>query len=103
MINDEQHLLLRNFFSAYFHEDWPCDAENPEAVVNTYVRSATKADVRSLAEAIQSYSGDHASDDELETRLFSDLGCYYRPSADGLSANAWLRRLTDQLLRNEDK
>ena len=99
MKKQTEQLLLGNFFSAYFHEDWPCEAETPEVVVAGYVRTATPSDVRSLAEAIRNYSAEFANDMELEEKLFKDLGCYYRPSAEGLSAKAWLESVANQLFR----
>jgi hypothetical protein len=98
MNRQPQHSLLQNFFSAYFHEDWPCEAESPEAVVAGYVRTAKPSHLRSLSKAIQEYSREFASDRELEENLFKDLGCYYRPSTQGLSAKAWLENVANQLL-----
>jgi len=91
--------LLRSFFSGYFHEDWPCEAESPQAVVAGYLRTATPSDVRSLSQAIREYSNEFASDKELEGKLFTDMGCYYRPSEQGISAKAWLENVANQLLQ----
>jgi hypothetical protein len=99
MNTQAQQSLLRNFFSCYFHEDWPCEAESPEAVVAGYLRTATARDVRSLGQAIREYSRRFAFEKDLEERLFTDLGCYYRPSAQGISAKAWLEDIADRLLR----
>jgi hypothetical protein len=98
-MNKQAEQLLSNFFSAYFHEDWPCEAESPEAVISGYVQTAPLGDVEVLAEAIRQYSGEFSNEKELEEKLFTDLGCYYRPSTLGLSAKAWLGRVADQLLR----
>ena len=103
MNKESQQLILSSFFSAYFHEDWPCEAESPEAVIDGYVRTATPNDVRSLGHAIQDYSQAFASNTELEEKLFTDLGCYYRPSAQGLSPKAWLENVANQLLRKNQR
>ncbi len=90
---------MHNFFSAYFHQDFLYDAGTTDAVVAEYARSATARDVRSVAEAILDYSKRFYSDQELEQALFKELGCYYRPSATGLSARAWLEGVANQLLK----
>jgi hypothetical protein len=94
-----QLLLLRNFFSGYFHEDWLCEDESYEAVVVRYTRTAKPSDVLLLSQAIREYSNEFPSDLELEKKLFTDLGCYFCPSALGISAKAWLEGIADQLLR----
>jgi hypothetical protein len=98
-MNKQTQQLLGNFFSAYFHEDWPCEAESPEAVIAGYIRTAEPSDVRSLGKAVRDYSQAFADDKELEEKLFKELGCYYRPSAEGVSVKAWLENVANQLLR----
>ena len=99
MNKQTQQSLLRNFFSGYFHEDWPREAESPAAAVAGYLRTATPSDARLLSQAIRTYSKEFASDRALEQELFTDLGCYYRPSEQGISAKAWLEDVADQLLQ----
>ncbi len=99
MNTQEERALLRNFFSAYFHEDWPCDAETPEAVVAGYMRRAKVGDMRSLGAAIRSLCREFSDDRDLEITLFRDLGSYYRPSLDSVSARAWLEGVARELLR----
>ena len=99
MNKEAQQLLLRNFFSAYFHEDWPCEADSPESVFTGYAQSSSPHERRMLAEAILEYSRAFADDKELEESLCRDLGCYYLPSADGLSAKGWLEHAANGLLR----
>jgi hypothetical protein len=99
MNKQTQQTILSDFFSAYFHEDWPCEAESPAAVLAGYIQTATPSAVRSLGQAIRHYSQSFASDKELEEKLFTELGCYYRPSVEGLSAKAWLESVANQLLK----
>lgn len=89
--------MLENFFSAYFHEDWPCEAENPEQVVAGYVSAASANDALQLAEAIAGYPENFANDVDLEEDMFKRLGCYFSPSSEGLSAKLWLEQVVDQL------
>ena len=103
MNKESQQLILSSFFSAYFHEDWHCEVESAEAVIDEYVKTATPGDVLSLSQAMQDYSQAFTSDSELEKKLFADLGCYYCPSAQGLSAKSWLENTANQLLRKNIK
>ena len=89
--------LLTNFFSGYFHEDWDCDASSPAEVAASYIRTASPQDVRLLHEAIIHYVECIREDADLEKKLFSELGCYYLPSGDRLSARNWLLSIADLL------
>ena len=80
--------LLRDFFGAYFQEDWNCDAEDLESVVRSFVAEATPEERTVLADAIVKYAAGFASDNELEERLFRELGCYYMPPGAGTSCKS---------------
>ena len=92
MTNDQ----LVQFFSGYFHEDWDLDADTPEAVVAMYV-DAAPASTQPLAKAIRRLLATPSTDKELSDHLFTDLGCYYDPEADGLTTRAWLLSVAQQL------
>ena len=88
---------LYQFFAGYFHEDWTVDSENPDEVLNELVAEGrTRSELEELAGLIDDYL-DTRSDVSLEHALFTELGCYYTPSADGLSARAWLKHVSGQL------
>lgn len=95
---EAQQYLLKNFFAGNFHEDWDCDAESDKGVITADARTKSAGDLRTLAGAILDYSRSFTNDSELEKKLFIDLGCYYLPSADGLTAKAWLEHVATQLL-----
>lgn len=90
-------VTLTNFFSAYFHEDWPCEAETPTEVVQSYLRTAKHADVERLRAAIVTFIEQELDNEALEKKLMPELGCYYLPSADGLTARTWLMNIADLL------
>lgn len=92
--NMDRETLLK-FFSAYFHEDWPCEAGTPADVVNSYLRSAPRAEVERLRGAIIRLVENEPEDADLEKQLMPELGCYYLPSADGLTAKKWLWEVAD--------
>ncbi|WP_187143371.1 contact-dependent growth inhibition system immunity protein [Terriglobus albidus] len=93
----DEFRLLRKFFGAYFHEDWLCEADTTEAVVDDFARWKTPEELRTVSNAIRMYSTRYSDGKELERRLFTELRCYYLPSADGLTAKAWLESVADRL------
>ena len=93
---------LRQFFGCYFHQDWNLDQPNTQAVVAEYMRVATQEKCYALAVEILKYSESHLSDSELEEGLYSELGCYFRPSGGQISAKAWLQSITAQLLQAQN-
>ncbi|QEE27995.1 hypothetical protein FTW19_08300 [Terriglobus albidus] len=96
MSEHEELSLLRNFFAAYFHEDWRCNADTTEAVVDDYARGGTPEELRLVANAIRSYAARFSNDRDLEKGLDKDLGCYYVPSGTGLSAKAWMEGIANR-------
>ena len=89
---------LKNFFAAYFHEDWREEVKDAAGVLELYLAQNVDADARRrLAHAIETFATRHGSDGALEQALFSELGCYYVPSAEHRSARAWLAELVTRL------
>jgi len=99
MSNQANERLLSNFFGCYFHEDWTDDAANTEDVVAEYMRTTAPGALHELSAAILELSRRFGSDAELEEYLDSTLGSYYLPSFEGISAKAWLERVSSQLLK----
>ena len=97
MSTQTQQLLLKQFFSAYFHEDWQCEVETPADAVSEYARTVSSAEAHRLAAAIKEFAESAPTDAELESRLFRELGCYYRPAGVGLSVRDWLEQVATQL------
>lgn len=90
--------LVSDFLSAYFHEDWICESPSTRAVVEQYIRSSPRSSLKDLHDAIVAYVEDFSDEAELSKALFFQLGCYYRPEADGLSAREWLLAVARSLL-----
>jgi hypothetical protein len=89
---------LHQFFAAYFHEDWPEEFTNPDEAISAYVAEGRRQDeLEELATRIASYAGGCSDDKALERSLFADLGCYYVPSADRLTARDWLLHVAHRL------
>ena len=87
---EDDKLLLAAVFGAYFHEDWHCDALNTESVIHSFLKTATPGEIMRLHDAVIRYAGQELDNSELEMRLLSELGCYYRPSSGGVSVREWM-------------
>lgn len=98
MNNRKIQELLEQFFAGYFNQDWQSDAEDPRGIVALYIADASEEERRILSESILEYASQFKDDAELEEKLFSELGAFYMPSADGLTAHAWLQSVAAQLL-----
>lgn len=73
-----------------------CVSSFAECVYNGPSRAIRYDNLTSVAFG---YSQAFASEKEPEEKLFKELGCYFRPSIQGLSAKAWLENVANQLLR----
>ena len=92
------HPELRQFFAGYFHEDWPVDAATPDNVISSFISEAhPPGELVRLADFIDAFARGASDDHALEQAIFTELGCYYVPSADGLSAKDWLRHVSSRL------
>lgn len=88
----------KNFFSSYFHEDWPEEARDPAEVIALFLGQGWSSEyLRRLASEIQQFAASHENDAELEQALFAELGSYYLPSADNISARTWLQGVASTL------
>lgn len=89
---------LKSFFSGYFHEDWELDASEPDDVISQFLRSGASAnEVDRIVAQIGSYVAAREDEAAIERGLLEELGCYYLPGADGMSAREWLTHVAELL------
>ena len=89
---------IKNLFSGYFHEDWEVDAHEPSEVIANFLAEGCSAEeLDGLSSNIRVFVGQYDNDADLEDALFRELGCYYQPSADGVSAKTWLEHVALEL------
>jgi hypothetical protein len=89
---------LKSLLSGYFHEDWELEASEPDEVIFRFLESGPSAsEIDRIVAQIRHYLGGGKDDTTVERGLLKDLGCYYLPSADGISASDWLRHVADRL------
>lgn len=98
MITENELAQLKNFFGAYFNEDWDLEADTPEGIVSIFVNETPEQERIALRNAILDYMQQPATDSELWERMFSELGCYYRSPSDTPSARSWLQAIAAQLV-----
>jgi hypothetical protein len=90
---------LCNFMSAYFHQDWTDEADNPDQVIENYLTAEPREYTVGSLEEIRRLLGERRADAELEQYLLVRLGCYYDPTADGVTVSQWLQIIADRLDR----
>lgn len=90
-------MLLKDFFSTYFHEDWMEEAETTAQVVQNYMQSASPAETARLRAAIIAFMNAESGSSDLEVKLLPRFGCYYLPTADGHTAIGWLGSIAELL------
>lgn len=87
--------LVRDFLSGYYHEDWIEETGSDEAVIELFFSSSLSSDfVARLASEMESLSIEMRSAKAHDDVLFREYGCYYTPSADGLTASEWLMKMS---------
>jgi hypothetical protein len=89
---------LKDLCSAYFHEDWTLDGDGPDHILSSYIAAGWRAaELEDVAAQANRFADAYADDAALEQALLSELGCYYLPSADGISARQWLHHVASVL------
>lgn len=88
---------LQSFLGGYFHEDWLLESDGPDDAIARFLAGEPGAALRErIVAQIDEYLATKAAAD-IEESLLKDLGCYYLPSADGMSAGAWLEHVANRL------
>jgi len=89
---------LRDFLSAYFHEDWPDDGSDDRAIVAAYQRKSSAEERGRVCLELARLLSRGLDDQQLRRILLDDLGCYFSPRG---SAAQWLAEVQDMLRRAE--
>ncbi len=95
MINQFPHLT--QFFSSYFHQDWPLEAETASEVVNNYLNSEPSESIEATSEELSKLLEMPISEPDLETFMLDELGCYYDPNSENKTAREWLESVQRSL------
>ncbi|MEG4021726.1 contact-dependent growth inhibition system immunity protein [Microcoleus sp. S13C4] len=95
MINHFPHLT--QFFSSYFHQDWPLEADTPSDVVNNYRSSESPASVEAASQELSKLLEMPIASADLETFILDKLGCYYDPKYENQTIREWLESVQKSL------
>lgn len=96
MATEEQ--VLERFFGAYFHQDWMGDHSAWQQVVKKYLSDVDGGESEALQELVEfDFIRSVISDQELGEKMLA-LGCYYDPSADGMTTREWLKAVVAQIV-----
>jgi len=95
MIDQFPHLT--QFFSSYFHQDWPLEADTPNDVVNNYRSSEPPASVESASQELSKLLEMPIAPADLEAFILDELGCYYDPQSENQTVREWLESVQKSL------
>ncbi|NQE35146.1 contact-dependent growth inhibition system immunity protein [Microcoleus asticus] len=95
MINQFPHLT--QFFSSYFHQDWPLEANSPSDVVEDYRNSESRASVEAASQELDKLLKMPIAPADLETFILDELGCYYDPNSENQTVREWLEAVQESL------
>ena len=87
---------LRNFLSAYFHQDWAVEHDTPGAVVDYYIEGESAQQVAQLRDEIARLLSQDLDEDDLALQV-RELGSEYDPGQDGGNYQDWLRGIEERL------
>ena len=95
MIN--QFPNLTQFFSSYFHQDWPLEAETASDVISNYLSSEPPESIEAASQELRKLLEMPISEPDLETFILDELGCYYDPQSANQTIREWLESVQQSL------
>ncbi|EGK88625.1 hypothetical protein D0A34_17810 [Microcoleus vaginatus PCC 9802] len=95
MINQFPHLT--QFFSSYFHQDWPLEADTPSDVVNNYRSSEPPTTVEAASQELSKLLQMPIAPADLEAFILDELGCCYDPQSENQTVREWLESVQKSL------
>jgi phenylalanyl-tRNA synthetase beta subunit len=93
----DQFPNLTQFFSSYFHQDWPLEAETASEVVNNYLSSEPPESIEATFQELSKLLEMPIAEPDLETFILDELGCYYDPNSENQTAREWLESVQQSL------
>lgn len=86
----ELFLGLRQFFGAYFNEDWMCEFETADEVVRSFFADSSSETVVRVKKEISIIIEQGLIESELQEFLTEDMGCCYCYLHEWPSGESWL-------------
>ncbi|MFJ2713987.1 contact-dependent growth inhibition system immunity protein [Pseudomonas sp. NPDC087346] len=88
---------LFQFLAGYFHQDWKCDHENEDEVIQLFIENSSPETLSLVKSELNSVLISFPDEEELKSFLFEEIGCsYYYPYA-WPSGKAWLEHILEML------
>ncbi len=88
---------LTQFFSSYFHQDWPLEASSASEVVENYLHSESPETIEAVLAELNQLLKMSIAQPDLETLILEELGCYYAPSSENQTVTEWLESVQQSL------
>jgi hypothetical protein len=91
---------MRQFFGAYFNQDWALEFGTTDNALSAYIRDrgpGAESELKELARSILGFAGKYQGEEALTEALYKELECEYYPPADGLSTRRWLEEVAARL------
>jgi CdiI immunity protein len=88
---------LYQFFGGRFNQDWDLDAPDDSGVIKRFKSEEPPEFVHAVREQLHALIRLELPEDELQTVVWRDLGCYFDPTYDGGSMRAWVLSVADRL------
>ncbi|WP_293153007.1 MULTISPECIES: contact-dependent growth inhibition system immunity protein [unclassified Microcoleus] len=93
----DQFPNLTQFFSSYFHQDWPLEADTPSQAVNNYLNSEPPESIEAASQELAQLLEMPISEPDLETFILDELGCYYDAQSENQTVREWLESVQKSL------
>lgn len=88
---------LTQFFSSYFHQDWPLEADTSSEVVENYCNSESPESIETVLAELNKLLEMPIAPADLATFILDELGCYYNPEAENQTVTEWLESVQKSL------
>ena len=87
---------VTRLLSSYLHEDWSVEFPDWRAAVRCYLAETSRESTRKVIEELDTLTSvvQRTSDPD---KVLRQLGCYFDPSLENLSVQAWLEMLRNEL------
>ncbi|WP_047249716.1 contact-dependent growth inhibition system immunity protein [Chromobacterium subtsugae] len=86
---------LGQLLGCYFHQDWTDEFDDDMSALRAIVESEPREKVKEGIGEIDELLKSPTSESELRGILTGEVGCYYDPSAEGMTYQQWLRRVRE--------
>jgi len=98
MTNDK-FPALEQLLGCYFHQDWTDEFETDAEALDAIACGEPSSKLAAGVEEIDALLKESLSESELRMFVINRLGCYFEPSAVGLSYVDWLGTVQKKLAR----